>query len=106
MNEILALGLAWAAGLLLGAVFFGGLWWTVQKGMTSPHPARWFVGSLLLRMGMALVGFNFVAGGHWKRMGLCLVGFLMARFIVTQFIGLPVKPDLSHRKEVGHAPYS
>jgi len=32
MSDLPALGLAFLAGALLGAVFFGGLWWTVQKG--------------------------------------------------------------------------
>ena len=32
MNDIQALALAFFAGVLLGAVFFGGLWWTVQQG--------------------------------------------------------------------------
>ena len=49
MNDILPLALALAAGLLLGAFFFGGLWWTVQKGVASERPALWFLGSLLLR---------------------------------------------------------
>ena len=35
MSDILALTLAFVAGPLLGTFFFGGLWWTVQKGMTS-----------------------------------------------------------------------
>ena len=39
MNEPLALGLAVVAGLLLGAIFFGGLWWTLRKGLQSPRPA-------------------------------------------------------------------
>jgi hypothetical protein len=30
MTEFLILAVASAAGLLLGAVFFGGLWWTVR----------------------------------------------------------------------------
>ena len=32
MNEALTLVLAWLAGGVLGAIFFGGLWWTVRKG--------------------------------------------------------------------------
>jgi hypothetical protein len=32
MNETVILVLAGCAGVLLGAIFFGGLWWTVQKG--------------------------------------------------------------------------
>jgi hypothetical protein len=32
MNETLSLVLALVTGVLLGAIFFGGLWWTVRKG--------------------------------------------------------------------------
>ena len=52
MSDIPALALALLAGALLGAFFFGGLWWTVQKGVTSERPALWFLGSLLLRTGV------------------------------------------------------
>ena len=79
MNEILTLVLALAAGVLLGAIFFGGLWWTVRKGVSSERPALWFFGSLLLRMSITLAGFYFVARGHWERLLLCLLGFVMAR---------------------------
>ncbi len=54
------------AGGLLGAIFFGGLWWTVRKGVSANQPALWFFGSLLLRMAIALAGFYFVSGGHWS----------------------------------------
>ena len=83
MNEALTLVLAWVAGGVLGAIFFGGLWWTVRKGVSSQQPAFWFFGSLLLRMSIALAGFYFVSGGHWDRLSACLLGFLMARLVVT-----------------------
>jgi len=83
MNEPLALALAGGAGLLLGAVFFGGLWWTVNRGLSSPRPAVWFLGSFLLRMGLIVAGFYFVSGGHWERLLACAVGFLAARLLVT-----------------------
>ena len=58
MNEFLSLAPALAAGLLLGAIFFGGLWWTVRKGVSSKRPALWFFGSMLLRMSIALAAFT------------------------------------------------
>src|SRR5664279_1143125 len=82
MNEVLLLALALSTGMLLGAVFFGGLWWTVRKGVSSEQPALWFFGSLLLRMSIALAGFYLVSGGHWERLLLCLVGFVVARLMV------------------------
>jgi F1F0 ATPase subunit 2 len=83
MNDTLTLVLAWVAGGVLGAIFFGGLWWTVRKGVSSNQPALWFFGSLLLRMSIALAGFYCVAGGHWERLLLCVLGFVMARLAVT-----------------------
>jgi F1F0 ATPase subunit 2 len=83
MTEALTLVLAWVAGGMLGAIFFGGLWWTVRKGVSSNQPALWFSASLLLRMGVALAGFYVVSGRHWERLLLCLLGFVMARLAVT-----------------------
>ena len=83
MNETLTLVLAWLAGGFLGVVFFGGLWWTVRKGVSAEKPARWFLGSLLLRMTIALAGLYFVSNGHLDRLLVCLFGFLIARLIVT-----------------------
>ena len=85
------LALALAAGVLLGAIFFGGLWWTVRKGVSSKRPALWFFGSLLLRMSIALAGFYFVRGGHWERLLLCLLGFVLARLVVTWLTRPPVE---------------
>lgn len=85
MNDLTILVLAWLAGLLLGAIFFGGLWWTVRMGMASARPAMWFLLSLLLRMGLVLVGFYFVGQGDWRRLVSCLVGFFIARILITRF---------------------
>ena len=92
MHETLTLGLAWVAGAMLGAMFFGGLWWTVRKGLASAQPALWFTGSLLLRMSLALAGMYVVSGGQWDRLLLCLLGFVMARLLVTRL----TRPEASH----------
>ncbi len=104
MNEPLPLLLASAVGLLLGAIFFGGLWWTVRKGLSSRQPALWFFGSMLLRMGIALAGFYFVGRGDWRRLIGCLLGFVVARFVVTWLTRAPVENHHSQTPEAGHAP--
>lgn len=80
--------MTWAAALLagaaLGAVFFGGLWWTVQRGAASKTPARWFLGSLVLRTAFVLAGFYLVGAGQPVRLALCLLGFLLTRAIVLR----------------------
>ena len=104
MNETLTLALAWVAGAMLGVMFFGGLWWTVRKGVASQRPAVWFFVSLLLRMSLALAGMYFVSGGHWERLLLCLLGFVMSRFVVTWL----TRPSGGHHtrpaREASHAP--
>ena len=103
MNETLTLALAFVTGLLLGAMFFGGLWWTVLKGLSSKQPALWFLGSLLLRTSLTLVGFYFIARGHWERLMVCLLGFVIARFIVVRLTREARKPTYPAR-EASHAP--
>jgi F1F0 ATPase subunit 2 len=104
MNETLTLALAWLAGTALGAIFFGGLWWTVRKGVSSQLPAFWFAGSLLLRMSITLAGFYLVMGGHWERLLACSLGFLMARLVVTWRTRLPGGNQTRQAKQVSHAP--
>lgn len=104
MNEWLTLALALMAGLLLGAIFFGGLWWTVHKGVSAKRPALIFLGSLLLRTAVTVAGFYVVGGSHWQRLLACLLGFIIARFIVTRLAGPPVEHYDAPAKGAGHAP--
>ncbi|MEW6333716.1 MAG: ATP synthase subunit I [Thermodesulfobacteriota bacterium] len=93
---------ALAAGMLLGAFFFGGLWWTVRRGVSSARPALWFFGSLLVRTGVTLAGFFAVSEGRWEKLMACLIGFILARLIVTRLTrsaGKPARPA----QEAGHA---
>ena len=103
MNDALSLATALVTGVLLGVMFFGGLWWTVRKGFSSKQPALWFFGSLLLRISIALAGFYFVSGGHWERLLVCLLGFVLARLIVMRLAGPPFEHHNSPAKEAGHA---
>jgi F1F0 ATPase subunit 2 len=106
MSDIPPLALAFVAGALLGAFFFGGLWWTVQKGIESERPALWFLGSLLLRTGAILAGFYIVSQGHWSRLVACLLGFLIARVIVVKRLTRPPTEQTPLEEETTIAPYS
>ncbi len=78
------------AGLILGTIFFGGLWWTVRKGIVSGQPAVWFLGSLLLRTLIALAGFYFVSRGDWRKLLACLLGFILSRLAVSRLTRVSV----------------
>ena len=103
MNETVILMLAWLAGGFLGALFFGGLWWTVRKGVSAEKPARWFLGSLLLRMSIALAGLYFVSNGHLDRLLACLLGFFIARLVVIQLTRVTKQPQCL-TETASHAP--
>jgi F1F0 ATPase subunit 2 len=107
MSDIPALALTLVAGGLLGVFFFAGLWWTVENGVVSEKPALWFLSSLLLRTGVILAGFYFVSQGHWSRLVACLLGFLIARFIVvSRLTHRPAEQQPQLEEETTNAPFS
>jgi F1F0 ATPase subunit 2 len=103
MNEALSVAAGLLAGILLGAFFFGGLWWTVRQGVSSKHPALWFFGSLLLRTGIVVLGFYFVLGDDWRRLLAGLLGFIAARLIAMR-LTREAEQAGQMAQEAGHAP--
>ncbi len=91
MVETSAIMLAMLVGSLLGTVFFGGLWWTIQRSVGSNAPALLFGCSFLIRTLIAVAGFYFASQGDWRRVLACLFGFLLARIFVTRMTRLPGK---------------
>lgn len=89
MSESLKLVLALPAGVLLGALFFGGLWWTVQRSLVSAQPAILILGSFLLRTVVTLAGFRAALLGGWQALAACMIGFLIARIVVTRIVRQP-----------------
>lgn len=104
MRECWILALGFAAGLALGGFFYGGLWWTLRRGLASPHPTCWFVGSLLVRMAVILPGFYLVGQGQWPRFVACLLGFVLARLLVVRLTRLYAADANFRPPEAGHAP--
>lgn len=60
-SAILVLAIAAVVGVVLGLVFYGGLYWTVSRGLVSKRPALWFLFSLLARVSIVIAGFYFVS---------------------------------------------
>jgi F1F0 ATPase subunit 2 len=104
--EVARLSFAWICGLALGAFFFGGMWWTLRRGLSSARPALWMFGSLMLRMSITLLAFLRVADGRWQPLVLCLIGFVMARAAVSYAIESGTRRQGSGDREAGHAPQS
>lgn len=84
MRETGPLLLAFLVGVLVGTVFFGGLWWTIRRALPSNLAGIWFAGSFLVRTAIALAGFYVVGQGDWRRMVCSVAGFLVARLLVVR----------------------
>ena len=78
-------------GVALGAIFFGGLWWTVQRAVAARWVALWFFASLLLRTSIVLGGFYLACGDDWQRWLAALLGFVVARLVVTRLTRPPAE---------------
>ncbi|MEO6917292.1 MAG: ATP synthase subunit I, partial [Chitinophagaceae bacterium] len=68
MNETLSNIVAFTAGLILGAMFFGGLWFTVNICLKAKLPWLWVMGSFIIRVSITLTGFYFISAGSWHRL--------------------------------------
>ncbi|WP_417376896.1 ATP synthase subunit I [Gimesia maris] len=93
MNVALLLQLlaSLVCGLVLGTLFFGGLWLTIRNLQKVSHPALLFLASALTRTILTISGFWCIGvwldeSSRWQRLTICLAGFILARMICTRII--------------------
>jgi F1F0 ATPase subunit 2 len=73
-------------GSLLGAIYFGGLWWTVRKIHQSQRPLSLYFGSLFARLAVVLGGlFLMLKTCDWPALVAAMVGFLVVRAASVRF---------------------
>jgi F1F0 ATPase subunit 2 len=88
MTMVVVLAAAFSAGMVLGAFYFIGLWRTVRQLPSVKSPARLLLGSLILRMAVVMAGFYLIMGtGHWERLAVAMLGFIIIRKILTYRLG-------------------
>lgn len=76
--------LAAPIGLMLGVLFYGGLWVTVRHLAASSHPALLTLASFWTRMLLVLAAFLPVARGDWRHGAMFLAGFFAGRMLVSR----------------------
>jgi F1F0 ATPase subunit 2 len=100
-NTILQLVIAALGGIVLGVIYFGGLWLTINRLRDSQHLSLLLGGSFLLRMTLVMGGFYLVSDGNLGRLALCLATFLLTRFVFIRSV--QTTPERSS-KEHGNQP--
>lgn len=83
MNNLFFLPITLALGILLGTLYFRGLWMTVQKLPTAESPILLTLGSFFGRLAIAIAGFALVLAiaqenAPWHLLG-CLGAFIWVR---------------------------
>lgn len=86
MNASLLL-LGFGVGLVVGAAYFAGLWWTVRKATRVRRPALWLLASFVVRSLMAVGAFALVLRlGSPLALVVAMIGFLAARWLITRYL--------------------
>ncbi len=89
MTALVAVG-AMALGLLLGAFYFAGLWWTVARVDRWRRPGRALALSFVLRAAVLLSGVYLLARVGIGPLALGLLGLVLARVALSLAL-LPTK---------------
>lgn len=85
MTQLSFIALAVLGGALAGLLFFGGLWWTVQRIPYVKRPVVLTLSSLLLRLALTMVVFYTIMAvtGHVLYLGLALAVFIAVRVFMA-----------------------
>ena len=101
--NIFWIGISLLVGLLLGGVYFAGLWFTVSRISKTANPGLWMLASFAMRASLLLLGIYAFTNGQWEGILACLAGFLVARTVwvsrTRASTELQMNPDL--RENIG-----
>lgn len=93
LNLIFQFIFSLGTGMLLGIIFFGGLWKTIKNLQKVSQPWLLFLVSALSRTAITLSGFWFVGiwlspDNQWQRMLICMLGFMIMRYLYTRYVNM------------------
>jgi len=79
----MSVALALIAGVVLGVLFYGGLWLTIKRLTTTRHPVLLTLFSFWGRTVGTIAGFLLAMNGQWQNALMCLAGFVIGRLVVS-----------------------
>ena len=79
------LAIVW--GVLLGLLYFGGLWTTVRRLPGVSRPKTLLVSSFLVRLALVLAGMWWILQSDLVAFFLCLLSFFLVRVVMTRRFG-------------------
>ena len=89
MSDIIKFTASLLAGVCLGTVYFGGLWYTLRQLMRARSPAVLLISSYFLRGAVVFAGLMLVGrAGDWEALLICLGGLLAVRLVMVRRWGV------------------
>lgn len=70
-------------GIIVGVIYFGGLYLSVQKITEVKHPSLLMVLSFVVRMAVLVVAFFYLSKGGYKNILFALLGVMAVRLVMT-----------------------
>lgn len=84
MSDVLMLVAVLGAGMVLGVVYFGGLWATIQRLASARRPAVLAFTSFVLRTVVVVAGLTVLYSGDVRRLGIGVLGLLVVRTVAVR----------------------
>ena len=75
--------ISFAAGLIIGAVYFAGLWFTVRRVTDTGAAPLWLLVSAVVRLAFLVAALFWIMDGRWERLLAALAGVIVARLVAT-----------------------
>jgi F1F0 ATPase subunit 2 len=98
MNEqSLMLLAAFLWGLVLGTIYFAGLWYSIRFVLNRNHTALWMSVSFLFRTLLVLAGFYWIMDNNWLPLVISLTGFLLVRTLLIKRLGANIKSPILNK---------
>jgi len=82
--------IAFIVGVLIGILFFGGLYLTVKKLMTIKYPALFMMLSLIVRLVILAGGLYLIMDGGMKNILSAMAGIILVRLVMIAKLGKAV----------------
>jgi F1F0 ATPase subunit 2 len=79
MSDLTTVFISVFLGTGLGLLFFGGLYWTVQRGIKARRGPLFFFSSFLIRIFFAALGFYVIGREAWLSILAALFGFMLVK---------------------------
>lgn len=70
-------------GLVLGMIYFGGLYYSTHKFNKVKRPALFMILSFTIRMSILIIGFYYLTKTDYKNVLIGLLGVILIRIIMV-----------------------